>query len=54
MKLLATLPGETVDSVVSNTGFELIIPDKVEEFPPPTEEELRLIRDVIDPERYYI
>jgi glutaconate CoA-transferase subunit B len=54
MKLLATLPGETVESVVNNTGFKLVIPDKVEEFPAPTEEELHLIRNVIDTERYYI
>lgn len=54
MKLLATLPGETVESVVKNTGFELIIPDLVEEFKPPTPKELYLIREVIDPERYYI
>ena len=54
MKLLATMPGETVESVVAATGFELIIPEEVERFAPPTEEELKLIREVIDPKGYFI
>jgi len=54
MKLLATMPGETVESVVDATGFELKIPDKVEKFEPPTAEELKLIREVIDPSGYFI
>jgi glutaconate CoA-transferase subunit B len=54
MKLVATLPGETVKSVQDATGFELIIPSDVYEFEPPTVEEIRLIREVIDPQGYFV
>ncbi len=54
MKLLALNPGVTVDEVVKNTGFELLIPDEVGENPPPTEEELRVLREEIDPEGFYL
>ncbi|MDD2420752.1 MAG: glutaconate CoA-transferase [Heliobacteriaceae bacterium] len=54
MKLLATLPGETPKSVQDATGFELIIPSDVIEFEPPTEEEIRLIREQIDPKGYFV
>jgi hypothetical protein len=36
------------------TGFELIIPSDVYEFEPPTVEEIRLIREVIDPQGYFV
>ena len=49
MKLLSVHPGVTVGDVVENTGFEILIPDKVSTTEPPTEEELRLLRDEIDP-----
>jgi len=54
MKLLATNPGVTVDQVVKNTGFELVLPDEVGGIDPPTETELRLLREEIDPTRLYI
>lgn len=54
MKLLSLNPGVTVDEVIENTGFELIIPDEIGENPPPTEEELRVLREEVDPERLYI
>ena len=44
----------TVDEVVANTGFKLIIPQKVGQNAPPSAEELRLLREEIDPERLYI
>ena len=40
----------TVDEVVAATGFELVIPDDVPETRVPTDDELRLFREVIDPE----
>lgn len=49
MMLLRVHPGITIDEVVKNTSFKLIIPDKVGETEPPTEEELRLLREEIDP-----
>lgn len=53
MRLLATHPGVTVDEVIANTGFELLIADKVEVNEPPSAEELRLLREEIDPEKLY-
>jgi glutaconate CoA-transferase subunit B len=54
MRLAATHPGVTVQEVIDNTGFELIIPDHVPVNDPPSDEELRLLREEIDPERFYI
>jgi glutaconate CoA-transferase, subunit B len=54
MMLLATQPGIQVDQVIENTGFELIIADKVEENPPPTAEELRILREEVDRDKLYI
>lgn len=48
MKLISIHPGVTVEDVVENTGFELIIPDEVYETKPPTEVDLRLLREEID------
>jgi len=54
MRLAATHPGVTVQEVMDNTGFELIIPDHVGVNEPPSANELRLLREEIDPERFYI
>jgi len=54
MKLLSVHPGVTVDDVKGNTGFELIIPSNVTTTEPPSDEELRLLREVIDPARIVI
>jgi acyl CoA:acetate/3-ketoacid CoA transferase beta subunit len=50
MRLRSVHPGVTVDDVVAATGFELVVPDDVGESRVPTADELRLIRDVIDPD----
>lgn len=54
MMLLETQPGVSVDEVVENTGFELVIPDDVGENPPPSDDELRILRDEVDRNRLYI
>jgi len=54
MRLVATHPGVTVAEVVANTGFELLVPERVSVNEPPSAEELRLLREEIDPERLYI
>ena len=50
MRLASVHPGVTVDDVVAATGFDLVIGDDTPESRRPTDEELRLIREVIDPE----
>lgn len=49
VRLRSVHPGVTVQQVVDNTGFELIVPDDVPETVPPTERELRLLRGEVDP-----
>jgi acyl CoA:acetate/3-ketoacid CoA transferase beta subunit len=49
MRLVSVHPGVTVDEVVAATGFELARADPVGETRPPTDAELRLIREEIDP-----
>jgi len=51
MRLRSVHPDVTVNDVVANTGFPLAIPDDVPTTRPPTVEDLRLIRDVIDPQQ---
>jgi acyl CoA:acetate/3-ketoacid CoA transferase beta subunit len=48
MMLLQTHPGVTVDDVIENTSFEMLIGD-VKETEAPSEEELRILREEIDP-----
>jgi acyl CoA:acetate/3-ketoacid CoA transferase beta subunit len=50
MQVVSVHPGTTVDEVVDATGFELLVADEVPETRLPTDEELRLIREVIDPD----
>jgi glutaconate CoA-transferase subunit B len=57
MRLLSTHPGVTVEQVIENTGFDLTVPpdlDQVGQNEPPTAEELRILREEIDPEGFYI
>lgn len=54
MRLVSLHPGVDIKEVVDNTGFELIIPDSVPETVPPTEDELTLIRKVIDPKGLWL
>jgi glutaconate CoA-transferase subunit B len=54
MTLLATHPGVTVDHVIANTGFELLMGEPVDLNDPPTREELRILRDEVDRDRLYI
>ena len=49
MRLKSLHPGVSVEEVQAQTGFELVIPDSVPETPPPTDEQIRLLREVIDP-----
>ncbi|KQV93194.1 CoA-transferase [Streptomyces sp. Root369] len=50
MRLASVHPGVTVAQVREATGFDLVVPDEVPCTRQPTERELRLIREVIDPQ----
>ena len=49
MQLVSNHPDVTIEEIIAATGFELLVPDEVEETRMPTKEELKLIRKVIDP-----
>lgn len=49
MRIRSVHPGVTVAEVQELTGFELVVPTDVPETRLPTAEELRLIREVLDP-----
>jgi acyl CoA:acetate/3-ketoacid CoA transferase beta subunit len=50
MRIRSVHPGVTVDEVQAATGFELAVPDDVTESRLPTDDELRLLYEVIDPD----
>jgi acyl CoA:acetate/3-ketoacid CoA transferase beta subunit len=50
MRLRSVHPGVSVDDVMAATGFPLVVPDEVPTSRLPTAEELKLIREVIDPD----
>jgi glutaconate CoA-transferase subunit B len=43
-------PGVTVEQVVQNTGFDIIVPPRVESTPEPRPDELEILRTRIDPQ----
>jgi acyl CoA:acetate/3-ketoacid CoA transferase beta subunit len=49
MRLRSVHPGVEVKDVIAATGFELVIAEPLEKTREPNAEELRLLRDVIDP-----
>jgi acyl CoA:acetate/3-ketoacid CoA transferase beta subunit len=49
MRLASVHPGVTVEDVVAATGFELVVPDDVPTTRTPTDEELTVLREVLDP-----
>ena len=52
MRLKSVHPGVSVEQVQAATGFELLLPGaaRVPETPVPTVEQVRLIREEIDPD----
>lgn len=54
MEVISLHPGVTLDQVRANTGFELGVREPLEQTPPPSAEELAILRDQIDPHRYLI
>lgn len=53
MKLLSLNPGINVEKVIENTGFELLIADHITRNEPPTVEELKILREQVDPDALY-
>jgi acyl CoA:acetate/3-ketoacid CoA transferase beta subunit len=49
MRLCSVHPGVEVSDVVSATGFELVVSDDVGETRAPTDDEMRLLYEVVDP-----
>jgi acyl CoA:acetate/3-ketoacid CoA transferase beta subunit len=52
MRIRSLHPGVTVDEVVDNTGFGVVVPDEIATTREPTEEELSIIRETLDPKSY--
>ena len=53
MTLESLHPGVTVEQVRENTGWDLMVPAEINETASPTDDELRLIREELDPEGTY-
>jgi acyl CoA:acetate/3-ketoacid CoA transferase beta subunit len=49
MRLTSYHPGVSIDQIRKKTGFELLVAPDVYETPPPSAEEIRLLRQEIDP-----
>jgi glutaconate CoA-transferase subunit B len=54
MQVLSINPGHTREEVQANTGFELLWADNMEETEEPSAEELRILREEIDTEGYFV
>jgi len=53
MRLESIHPNTTLEEVLANMNFRPIVPDNIPFTEPPTAEQVRLIREEIDPERAY-
>ncbi len=54
MRITSINPGYSLADVQDNCGFELLKADKIEETVPPSEKELHVLREQVDPYRYVI
>jgi len=54
LELVGIYPNTNVDDVKTKVGWPLRVRGDLEKYPPPTSEELRLLRDVLDPTHLYI
>lgn len=53
MRLVSIHPGTTHEEVLANMNFQPVLPDHLPITEPPTAEQIRLIREEIDPEGMY-
>ncbi len=49
MRLLSIHPGISLPRLIAKTGFEIEVPNSLPITKPPTDDELHLLREVIDP-----
>ena len=54
MRVISINPGYAIKDVQDNCGFELLQAQRLKETTPPSEEELRILREEVDPYRYVI
>jgi glutaconate CoA-transferase subunit B len=54
MQVLSLHPGVSLEQVRKATSFELGVREPLDTTPPPTEQELQILRDEVDPHRYII
>ncbi|MCF8095978.1 MAG: 3-oxoacid CoA-transferase [Desulfobacteraceae bacterium] len=54
MRIISVNPGYSVNDVQDNCGFELRVAEKLSDTKPPGEEELRVLREEVDPYGYVI
>ena len=52
--LTALHPGKTVEEAKANTGWDLKTADSLRITEPPTDEELRILREELDPQGIYL
>jgi len=53
MKVESIHPGATLEDILANLSFQPIVPDRLPTTEPPTAEQVRLIREEIDPNGMY-
>ena len=54
LELDALYPGVSADEVRAGVGWDLEVRDALEDCDPPTPDELRLLREVVDPGRHFL
>jgi len=54
MRVISLNPGYRFEDVQDNCGFELLQVDEIQQTKPPTAEELKILREEVDPNRYVI
>ncbi|MEN6473588.1 MAG: CoA-transferase [Syntrophaceae bacterium] len=54
MRIISINPGYSLKDVQDNCGFELLQAAKITDTKPPTDQELRILREEVDPYRYVI
>jgi glutaconate CoA-transferase subunit B len=54
LELESVVPGASIDDIRGGVGWDLVVREPVRSVAPPTPDELRLLREVVDPRRYFL